>query len=259
MLVVFSLVCPSAFSTISRLISGSSVTSSRRYSLSAAPDSRFPPDFVLQSVASDFNEVGLNVTPVLPNTDAMIHAAMSEELQLVRMLVIVIGGALFGTSCEDRSDVGLTSATQSGTTPTISIATPPEGRIVAGSVLVSATASAGVVGVQVKLDGQNLGAEITTSPFSMVWNTTSASNGSHTVTAVAEDAVGSQATAAVTITVDNTLKFPPPATARWFLRSIKPHDSVGVSSVTSSALTVAPGYDPASAGWGQDVRQGRRR
>ena len=143
----------------------------------------------------------------------MIHAAMGEDSQLVRMLVIVIAGALFGTSCGDESDVGPTLATQSGTTPTISIATPPAGRIVAGSVLVSATASAGVVGVQFKLDGQSLGAEITTSPFSMVWNTTSASNGSHTLTAVAKDAAGSQATAAVTITVDNTLKFPPPATS----------------------------------------------
>src|SRR5215467_437317 len=75
-------------------------------------------------------------------------------------------------------------ATQSSTSPVVSITVPPPGRIIAGSVLVAAATSAGVVGVQFKLDGQNLGAEVTTPPFSIIWNTTSAANSSHTVTAV---------------------------------------------------------------------------
>ena len=37
------------------------------------------------------------------------------------------------------------------------------------------------------LDGANLGAEDTTAPYSIVWDTTSVPNGPHTLTAVARD------------------------------------------------------------------------
>src|SRR5436190_875051 len=47
-----------------------------------------------------------------------------------------------------------------------------------------------VAGVQFKLDGNNLGAEDTTAPYSVPWDTTTASNGSHTLTAVARDSLG---------------------------------------------------------------------
>src|SRR5207249_10311976 len=54
------------------------------------------------------------------------------------------------------------------------------------------------------LDGANLGVEDAAAPYSVSWNTTTASNGSHTLTAVARDAAGNRTTsAAVTITVFN--------------------------------------------------------
>jgi glutamine amidotransferase PdxT len=92
------------------------------------------------------------------------------------------------------------------TPPTVSISAPAAGATVSGSTTVSATAAdnIGVVGVQFKLDGVNLGAEDFTSPYSVSWNTTTASNGTHTLTAVARDAGGNQTTSAdVTITVNN--------------------------------------------------------
>ena len=56
----------------------------------------------------------------------------------------------------------------------------------------------------VKLDGVNLGAEDTTSPYGISWSTTAAANGAHTLTAVARDAAGNTATStAATITVNN--------------------------------------------------------
>jgi hypothetical protein len=73
-------------------------------------------------------------------------------------------------------------------------------------VTVSATASdsVGVSGVQFKLDGVNLGAEDTTSPYSIAWNTTLTSNASHTLTAIARDAAGNTSTSAArTVTVSN--------------------------------------------------------
>jgi len=89
---------------------------------------------------------------------------------------------------------------------------------------VSATASdnVGVAGVQFKLDGTNLGTEDTVAPYSIAWNTTAASNGSHTLTAVATSKAGVTATAAtVTVTVMN-----PSITA------------VSASSISSSGATI---------------------
>src|SRR5206468_7842845 len=60
-----------------------------------------------------------------------------------------------------------------------------------------------------KLDGANLGAEDTSSPYTVTWNTTGATNGSHSLSAVARDAAGNSTTsAAVTVTVANDLSAP---------------------------------------------------
>jgi len=95
------------------------------------------------------------------------------------------------------------------TSPTVSLTGPANGTTVSGtSVTVSANASdtVGVVGVQFKLDGANLGAETTSAPYSVTWNTTTMANGSHTLSAVARDAAGNQATATpVTVGVSNSV------------------------------------------------------
>jgi fibronectin type 3 domain-containing protein len=84
--------------------------------------------------------------------------------------------------------------------------TSPTGGTVSDVQTVTAIASAGqgVAGVQFKLDGQNLGAEDTTVPFSVSWDTRGELNDSHTLTAVARDAIGNTASSApVTATVSN--------------------------------------------------------
>src|SRR5207302_841086 len=90
------------------------------------------------------------------------------------------------------------------TPPTVSMTAPANGANVRATITVSATASdnVGVAGVQFKLDGVNLGAEVTTTPYVFSWKTTTASKGAHTLTAVARDAAGNTATAAaVSVTV----------------------------------------------------------
>jgi hypothetical protein len=90
----------------------------------------------------------------------------------------------------------------------VAITAPAGGATVSGAaVTVSATAgdNVGVVGVQFKLDGANLGAEDTTAPYAVTWDTTTVANGSHTLTAVARDAAGNTTTSApVTVTVSNS-------------------------------------------------------
>jgi sugar lactone lactonase YvrE len=76
---------------------------------------------------------------------------------------------------------------------------------VSGTVTVAASASddVGVAGVQFQLDGAPLGAEGTTAPYSVGWDTTAAANGTHTVAALARDGAGNASSASVTVTVSN--------------------------------------------------------
>ena len=90
------------------------------------------------------------------------------------------------------------------TPPTVAITAPAAGTRVAGMVTVSATATddVGVVGVQFRLDGVNLGTERTGPPYSVSWDTTTALTGAHTLTAIARDASGHTAVSApVSVTV----------------------------------------------------------
>jgi len=112
---------------------------------------------------------------------------------------------------------GLTCPSPDTTPPTVSITSPASGATVSGTISVTATASddRGVAGVQFQLDGVNGGAEDAAAPYSISWDTTTASNGSHTLTAIARDAAGNRTTSApVTITVSNS-PAPPSAVRRY--------------------------------------------
>jgi len=106
----------------------------------------------------------------------------------------------------------LTGTSPDTTPPTVSLTAPAAGSTLSGVVPVSAQASdaVGVVGVQIKLDGTPLGAEIAVSPYSISWDTATAANGAHSLTAVARDAAGNSATStAVNVTVTNADTVPP--------------------------------------------------
>ena len=91
------------------------------------------------------------------------------------------------------------------TPPTVSITQPAQGSTVIGSITISATASddVAVAGVQFQVDGVNLGGEVTSAPYSVVWNSTAVGNGNHTLTAIARDAAGHMTPASVAVTVNN--------------------------------------------------------
>ena len=92
------------------------------------------------------------------------------------------------------------------TPPIVAVTAPGAGSALRGTVAVNADATdnVGVVGVQFRLDGANLGAEDTSAPYTASFDTTTAANGAHTLTAVARDAAGNVATsAAVPVAVDN--------------------------------------------------------
>src|SRR5258705_7767063 len=76
----------------------------------------------------------------------------------------------------------------------VTVTSPTSGSTLTGTTLVQATTSLigaqTVVGVQFRVDGVDLGAEDTTAPYSIAWNTTTTSNSSHTLTAIARDQLG---------------------------------------------------------------------
>ncbi|HTR81122.1 MAG TPA: glycosyl hydrolase family 18 protein [Bacteroidota bacterium] len=89
------------------------------------------------------------------------------------------------------------------TPPTIAITSPTSGASLTGVVAIAATASdnVGVAGVQFKVDGTNIGAEVTVAPFTASLNVATLSAGAHTISATARDAAGNTTTASVNITV----------------------------------------------------------
>ena len=58
--------------------------------------------------------------------------------------------------------------------------------------------------MQFQLDGNALGAERTSPPYSITWSTPNTSNGSHVVDAVARDAAGNHSQSTVSVTVSNS-------------------------------------------------------
>ena len=111
------------------------------------------------------------------------------------------------------------------TPPSLSLLSPTGGATVSGTVTITANAgdNVGVAGVQFKLDGANIGAEDATAPYSVSWDTTSATNASHTLTAVVRDAAGNSTTSApVSVTVSNAAPSP---LALW------PHEPSGFAVI----------------------------
>ena len=94
------------------------------------------------------------------------------------------------------------------TAPVVTITAPANGVTVSATITLTATATdsdSAVSFVQFHVDGVNTGAQLTTAPYSTSLDTTTLSNATHTLAAVAQDPSGNKGTSsAVAITVSNT-------------------------------------------------------
>jgi chitodextrinase len=125
------------------------------------------------------------------------------------------------------------------TAPSVSMTEPAAGATVSGVITVSASASddVGVAGVQFKLDGNNLGSEDATAPYSASWDTTQAANGAHNVSAVARDAAGNTNTNSISVTVSNTAPASSPVALLQTAALTNDASSKTISSAFTSANT----------------------
>jgi hypothetical protein len=103
------------------------------------------------------------------------------------------------------------------TPPSIDISDPDSAATVSGivTILFSTTDSeSGVAFIELYLDDVLL-ANLTTDPFSYIWNTTETTNGQHLLRAVAQDNAGNAFEDTTTVYVDNVS--PPPDTPDYLL------------------------------------------
>jgi hypothetical protein len=154
-------------------------------------------------------------TPSLSNRIAQVAATSYTDSGLVAgTYYYVVKAQDAAGNLSNGSNEASATVTSSGDTtpPTVSLTAPSAGSTVSGTVPVSANASdnLGVAGVQFKLDGSNLGAEDTTAPYAVSWDTAQTTNGSHTLTAVARDAANNTTTSSgVSVSVNNAAPPPP--------------------------------------------------
>ena len=102
----------------------------------------------------------------------------------------------------------LSGAGGGGTPPTISIASPIQFASVTGTTTITASVTntgSTITGVQFLLDSANLGPQATSSPYSIAWDTTTATPGSHVLSAIVYNSASLSATASsIRVTVDNS-------------------------------------------------------
>src|SRR5437867_7230149 len=88
------------------------------------------------------------------------------------------------------------SATVDMTPPTVTVTAPSPNATVSGVVTITADASdnVGVGGVQFQVDQTSIGTEVTAAPYAVSWDSSSVSNGTHALAAIARDTSGNTTT-----------------------------------------------------------------
>ena len=135
------------------------------------------------------------------------------------------------------------SITVDNSAPTVSLTGPASGATVSGSVNLAATAAdtggSGVAGVQFLVDGAAQGAEVTTGPYGMSWDTATVANGTHTLAARARDTAGNTTTTApVSVTVDNTVNRAP------MIQGVSGYYDPATGRTTGNVIATDPDGDP---------------
>lgn len=120
--------------------------------------------------------------------------------------------------------------------PTVTLSSPTNSATVTGTVSVQGNASStvGLASIQWFLDG-TLAGSATSSPFSFSWNSTSASNATHTVTTKATDKMNNVGTASVSVVVNNPV--PPPVAPALKVAITSPTANQSVGNELTIAAT----------------------
>jgi methionine-rich copper-binding protein CopC len=155
------------------------------------------------------------------------------------LTAVALNGAGLSTT---SAPVSITVANAADTVPpTVAVTAPLSGSSASGVTVLSADAAdpVGVTGVQFQLNGANIGALLTTSPYRLAYDFSSVANGTYTLTAVATDAAGlSTTSAAVTLTISHA--------APTVVSTTITNGATGVSTASNFSVTFSEPIQPAS-------------
>jgi len=161
------------------------------------------------------------IIPVTPPTDAPVNGSCSTSLNICAagtFADVADTAESYLWSCSglnggSAAACSLTKASSDTTKPTISLTAPLTGANHSKTIVISASAGdpiisgqvgSGLAGVQFRLDGVNLGQEDTDYPYSINWDTSGSTNGTHSLDAIARDGAGNtQVSQIVTVTIAN--------------------------------------------------------
>jgi hypothetical protein len=133
--------------------------------------------------------------------------------------------------------------------PSISLNSPADGSTVSGTVQLTASTAA-ISGVQFLIDGVPLGSVVLSSPYTLAWDTTTATNGSHWLAAQTTGPTGVIGTSAViAVTVANSSSTPPT------VQLTAPEAGATVSATVTVAANVASSEGIASVSFYVDGAQ----
>jgi Bacterial Ig domain/CHRD domain len=152
---------------------------------------------------------GINMRHPLNRSRALAQATLFAATVVVAVLTACGGG--YGSSSGSGTATCGSGYANSCPAPTVSVTAPAAGATVSGTVMLTASASASstygltIMSVEFLVDNTSVGMA-TKSPYTVSWNSTTVSNGDHSVTAKATDSMGDTATsAAVTVNVQNAM------------------------------------------------------
>jgi hypothetical protein len=138
-----------------------------------------------------------------------------------------------GDNCNVPSDT---------TAPTVNVTSPTQGALASGNVNITASSTDNVGVTKVEFyDNSTLLSSDTTSPYAMTWNSATATNGSHLITAKAYDASGNTNTDAVTVIVQNG-DTQPPSTPANVTATATSYQAVNVTWSSSTDNVGVTGY-----------------
>jgi hypothetical protein len=145
---------------------------------------------------------GTGCADIAGQTATTYRLAASDYAHKVQVLVTATNSA--GSNVATSNQTGVVGDTVA---PAIAFTSPTTNAFVGRTVVLSVDVSdnVAIAGVTYKIDGINIGSEVTNAPYSLSWDSTTTSEVAHTFTAVARDVAGNTtSTTATTVTVDNT-------------------------------------------------------
>ena len=161
-----------------------------------------------------------NTAPALNNypVNERVSGIISDDPMLVSLIPMLVSSDSKTTFLADvLKDITARRPTGGGTTditaPSVVITSPLNGSNISGSlnIAVSASDNVGVVTVSCSVDGVVIG-NLTTAPYNFVWNASSASAGTHTITSLAKDASGNTGSSTITVAKNTVIVVVPPTT-----------------------------------------------